>query len=471
MKTRGSYFELIDQTYYFPQDGFDLENGNLFFNNISLRYIISKYGTPVKITYLPKIGDQIKRARNLFSKAIRSNGYRGEYKYCYCTKSCHFSFVIKETLRYGVQLETSSAYDIDIVHELYEEGCIAKDIIIINNGYKSDLYLKKIKELVDMGFTNCITVLDSMNELDRLTAVMDGKHVNVGIRMAIDEEPQSAYYTSRLGIRPSEIVNFYNTKIKDNPAVSLTLFHFFVDSGIKDTLYFWGAYQKAISLYAELKKQCDTLHIIDLGGGLPIRNNLAFDYDYKYMVNELVRSLKETCQNEDIDDPDIVTEFGKYTVGETGAVIFKVVEAKRQNDTELWYLIDNSLMTTIPDSWGIAEKFILLPINKWDKPYQRVNIGGITCDHADYYNTEDLNQQVYMPCVDSDDKEPLYLGFFHTGAYQDSLSGYGGIKHCLIPSPKHVVIDRDDNGQIVDYLFNDEQKPEDMLHILGFNKK
>ena len=81
MKTRGSYFELIDQTYYFPQEGFDLENGNLFFNNISLRYIISKYGTPVKITYLPKIGDQIKRARNLFSKAIRSNGYRGEYKY------------------------------------------------------------------------------------------------------------------------------------------------------------------------------------------------------------------------------------------------------------------------------------------------------------------------------------------------------------------------------------------------------
>ena len=103
-----------------------------------------------------------------------------------------------------------------------------------------------------MGFSNCITVLDSMNEFDRLTAVMDGKHVNIGIRMAIDEEPQAAYYTSRLGIRPTEIIKFYNEKIKDNPAVSLTLFHFFVDSGIKDNLYFWGVYQKAISLYAEL---------------------------------------------------------------------------------------------------------------------------------------------------------------------------------------------------------------------------
>ena len=75
-----------------------------------------------------------------------------------------------------------------------------------------------------------------------------------------------------------------------------------------------------------------------------------------------------------------------------------------------------------------------------------------------------------MPCVEQGDPEPLYIGFFHTGAYQDSISGYGGIKHCLIPSPKHVVIDRDENGQIVDYLFNDEQKPEDMLRILGYNK-
>lgn len=471
MKTRGTYFDLIDQTYYFPQDGFDLENGNLFFHNISLRYIIEKYGTPLKITYLPKIGEQIKRVRNLFSKAIKSNGYRGSYKYCYCTKSCHFSFVVKEALRYAVQLETSSAYDLDIVRELYEEGTIGKDIIIINNGFKSELYLQKIKMIQDLGFKNCITVLDSMAELDRLLAVVKNDRVNIGIRMAIDEEPQAAYYTSRLGIRPSDILPFYNAKIKDNPQVNLELFHFFVDSGIKDNIYFWGVFQKALSVFASLKKQCDTLHMIDLGGGLPIRNNLAFDYDYKYIINELVRSIKDLCDNENIEEPDIITEFGKYTVGETGAVIFKVLEAKQQNDTELWYLIDNSLMTTIPDSWSINEKFILLPVNKWDRPYQKVNIGGITCDHSDYYNTEDLNQQVYLPRVTPDDDDPLYVGFFHTGAYQDSISGYGGIKHCLIPSPKHVVIDRDENGQIVDFLFNDEQNSEDMLRILGYNRR
>jgi len=471
LKTRGTYFDLIDQTYYFPQDGFDLENGNLFFHNVSLKFIIEKYGTPLKITYLPKIGDQIKRIRNLFSKAIKNNGYKGNYKYCYCTKSCHFSFVVKETLQYQVQLETSSAYDLDIVRELYEEGTISKDIIIINNGSKSDLYLQKIKMIQDLGFKNCITVLDSKSELQRLLNVMKNDVVNIGIRMAIDEEPQSAYYTSRLGIRPTEIIKFYNEEIKDNPRVNLEMFHFFVDSGIKDNLYFWGVFQKALSVYAELKKNCDSLHMLDLGGGLPIRNNLGFEYDYKYIVNELVRGIKEVCVNEEIDEPDILTEFGKYTVGESGAVIFKVAEAKQQNDTELWYIIDNSLMTTIPDSWGICEKFILLPVNKWDRPYTKVNIGGTTCDHADYYNTEDLNQQVYLPKLSKDDDDPLYIGFFHTGAYQDSISGYGGIKHCLIPSPKHVVIDRDDNGQIVDYLFSEEQSSDEMLRILGYNRR
>lgn len=469
MKSRSTYFDLIDQTYYFPQEGFNIENGNLFFHNVSLKYLIDKYGTPFKLTYLPKIGDQIKRIRNLFSKSIRSNGYKGQYHYCYCTKSSHFSFVVKEALQYNVQLETSSAYDLDIIKELYDEGVIDNDIIIVNNGHKSEQYLEKINVLYKMGFKNNIVVLDSMRELDRLLEVTEGS-INVGIRMAIDEEPQAAYYTSRLGIRPTEIIRFYHEKIKGNDRVNLKMLHFFVDSGIKDTLYYWGLFQKAITMYAELKKQCPSLHAINLGGGLPIRNNLAFDYDYKYIVNELVRNIKEMCTIEDIEEPDIFTEFGKYSVGESGAVIFKVVEAKQQNDSELWYLVDNSLMTTIPDSWSIFEKFILLPVNHWDKPYARVNIGGITCDHSDYYNTEDLNQQVYMPRYNEEGDESLYLGFFHTGAYQDSISGYGGIKHCLIPSPKHIVVDRDENGQLVDYLFNDEQKVEDMLRILGYIK-
>lgn len=463
-----TYFDLIDQSYYFPQEGFNIEDGNLYFNDTSIKYLIDKYQTPFKISFLPKIGDQIKKAKNLFSKAIKQNNYKGTYNYCYCTKSSHFNFVIEETLRHGINLETSSSYDIDIILNLYKKGLINKDKKIIHNGYKTDSYIQKIALLQKEGFTNSFIILDSKKELEKLQKIIKTP-IRIGIRMAIDEESQSTYYTSRMGIRASEIIDYYNNDIKPRKNVTLEMLHFFVDTGIKDTMYYWSTFINAMKLYANLKKNCDTLNAINIGGGLPIRNNLGFEYDYKFIINQIVANIKDVCSSEGIDDPDIYTEFGKYTVGESGAIIFEVLDYKQQNDAELWYIINNSLMTTIPDSWSMHEKFILLPINKWNKEYTKVNIGGISCDHSDYYNSEDLNQEIYLPKIDDKDKEPLYIGFFHTGAYQDSISGYGGIKHCLIPSPKHIVIKRNENGQYEDYLFKDEQNAEVMLDILGYN--
>jgi len=469
---KNTYFDLVEQSFYFPQDGFDLRNKYLTFHGISIKYLIEKYGTPFNLIYLPKIGDQIKKARNLFNRAIRNNSYSGSYQYCYCTKCNHFHHVLSEALKHNVNLETSSAFDIDLIMNLFSQGLITKDRIIIHNGYKTDDYIANILKLNEAGFTNSITVLDGKNELKRLIKQIGNKpiKVKIGVRMAINEESQSAYHTSRLGIPSNDMMSFFKSNIKGNDKVELKMFHFFVDSGIKDSLYYWTEFQKALSLYTELKKHSDTLDSLNLGGGFPIRNHLGFEYNYEYMINEIVNSIKQACVNEKVPEPHIFTEFGKYTVGESSAIIFKVLEQKQQNDTELWYIINNSLMNTIPDAWGIHEKFILLPVNKWENEYTRVNIGGISCDHSDYYNSEDLNQEVLLPRFSEKEKEPLYIGFFHTGAYQDSISGYGGIKHCLIPAPTHVIIDRDEKGNFVDYVYRNEQSKDEMFNILGYNE-
>jgi arginine decarboxylase len=64
----------------------------------------------------------------------------------------------------------------------------------------------------------------------------------------------------------------------------------------------------------------------------------------------------------------------------------------------------------------------------------------------------------------------LYIGFFHAGAYQESISGYGGTKHCLIPSPQHILVTKDENGNMITKLFADHQQVESMLDILGYMK-
>ncbi|MFK8102360.1 MAG: arginine decarboxylase [Saprospiraceae bacterium] len=461
------YFDLIDQSYYFPQDGFDLDGGELTFHGISLKYLIEKYGTPLKLTYLPKISMQIKRAKNHFNRAIKSLGYGGKYHYCYCTKSNHFSYILDEVLKNEVHLETSSSFDIDIINNLHQRKKITKKTIIINNGYKTEEYVEKIGGLIKNGFKNIIPVCDNIKELELYEKYIEGP-CKIGIRVATEEEPKFEFYTSRLGIRKSEVLSFYEDKIANNDKFQLKMLHFFVDTGIKDSIYYWGELKKAVKTYCELKKVCKDLKAINIGGGMPIRNSLGFEFDYKGMIKEIVSLIQQACEEEGIPDPDIFTEFGKYTVGESGATIFSILGQKQQNDSELWYIVDNSLMNTIPDSWGIFERFILLPINKWKHEYTRVNIGGLTCDNSDYYNSEVHENQVMLPRFSDEDAEPLYIGFFHTGAYQDALSGFGGIKHCLIPGPKQVIVNRDSKGNIVDRLYSEEQTAAEMLKFLGY---
>jgi arginine decarboxylase len=63
---------------------------------------------------------------------------------------------------------------------------------------------------------------------------------------------------------------------------------------------------------------------------------------------------------------------------------------------------------------------------------------------------------------------PLYIGFFNTGAYQETIGGFGGLQHCLIPQPKYVLIDRDENGEITTKLFKGQQTADEFLNQLGY---
>ena len=146
-RMKNKYYDLVDQTFDFPQDEFRTEDGELYYHDIPLMEVIKQYGTPLKITYLPKITSQIQRAKRMFNVAIAKTDYKGTYNYCYCTKSSHFSFVLEEALKNDINLETSSAFDINLIQELYAQGLVTKDIFIVCNGYKRLQYIENIVAL------------------------------------------------------------------------------------------------------------------------------------------------------------------------------------------------------------------------------------------------------------------------------------------------------------------------------------
>jgi arginine decarboxylase len=462
------YINLIDQTYYFPQEEFTLEGENLKFHGIPLMDLVEEYGSPLKFTYLPKISENINKAKEWFKIAMEKNNYKGKYHYCYCTKSSHFKPVLNEALKNDIHIETSSAFDINIVEKLKEKGKIKDNTYVICNGFKRDQYITNIANLINGGHQNCIPIIDNYEEIDLLSDAINDTF-KVGIRIASEEEPKFEFYTSRLGIGYKNIVPFYENQIKDNDKVELKMLHFFINTGIRDNAYYWNELVKCLKVYVRLKKICPSLDSLNIGGGFPIKNSLAFDYDYQYMIDEIINQINIACHEADVAVPNIFTEFGSFTVGESGGAIYEILYQKQQNDREKWNMIDSSFITTLPDTWAINKRFIMLAINRWHDEYERVLLGGLTCDSDDYYNSEQNMNAIYLPKYRKD--KPLYIGFFNTGAYQETIGGYGGLQHCLIPHPKHILIDRDENGNITTKLFSEQQKAEDLLKILGYEMK
>ena len=61
------------------------------------------------------------------------------------------------------------------------------------------------------------------------------------------------------------------------------------------------------------------------------------------------------CATEGVEEPDLFTEFGSYTVATAGTMIYEVIQQKAQNDKEKWNMVNGSFMTTLPDTGGLND--------------------------------------------------------------------------------------------------------------------
>ena len=275
-----SYAEFLDLSVGFPQDGYQVIDDELYFHELNLMEMIETYGTPLRFTYLPIISKKIQEAKLLFQTAIVKNNYRGGYKYCYCTKSSHFRHIVEEALKNDIHLETSSAFDMPMIDALEKKGVLDKKITVICNGFKTFQYKQYIIDMLHDGYQNIIPVLDNKEEFNLYDDELDIP-CNLGIRIAAEEQPDSQFYTSRLGIPLEDVIDFYKAKIAENPNFKVKLLHFFINSGISDTPYYWNELEKYVTLYCRFKKINPDLTTLDIGGGMPFKDSLVFDFDYE----------------------------------------------------------------------------------------------------------------------------------------------------------------------------------------------
>lgn len=452
------------------------ENGRLYLEDLDLTQLFlgNKQGqgldqplpSPLEIVYLPIIRHQIQKMDQIFADAIQDVGYAGQFYYAYASKANAAEEIIRTTLAAGANHEMSSTVDVDIAHMMIDRGLLTPDRLIVCNGFKAPgtAYSANIIQLRHK-HQNVIPVLENMEEI--VPFLESGYKFDVGIRQksygsnSTLEEMDTA--NSRFGFDIDSVWKAADY-IAAAPNLSLKMFHNMVGSQLTDIDEFIRRLKPGIEVFARLRQRYPSLSIFNFGGGMPVAMTLDFSFDYAAFVRELLHTLQDACRRYNVPEPDVAGEFGRYTTSEHGAHLFKIITTKDNASKLPWYIIDGSIMSSFPDSWALSEHFIVLPLNHLDKPFQQVQLGGITCDSDDVYPPKPSHSPLFLP-VETDD---LYIGFFSIGAYQEMLGGVRGSKHCVLPEAYELLIDRDSKSDAYKFEVLYGQTPDDVLRNLGY---
>ncbi len=476
--TTKTYFDYLRGRYGLPTnqltDSLHLKNNRLYCQDLDLLKLSKEFGSPLEIGFTPLVSRQVHNMQGYFASAFRRKGYRSKFTYAYASKAAQYEDLIRTALAAGAHYETSSPMDLQMARLHWKAGNLPSDRMILTNGFKTAAYVQNIMQMRREGFKNIIPIIESAGEVAPFAnSPFD---FEVGLRLQVDRSilPYGDFsrVTSRFGV-PRADIPAVAAKIAATPNLKLVMFHAMIDTQCVDRENWVQALLLSFRVYCELKPLYPSLRAFNFGGGMPVPYSLDFDFDYQAFADELTGGIMELCAEYGIEHPEIIGEFGRYTAAAYGFDFYKVVVAKPSHNPDVaWYVIDGSLMSSLPDTWALKQQFIVLPLNGYDKPFKKAWISGLTCDSDDVYRSGEPDETVMLPDVDYfEDGEELVIGVFMTGAYQDMLSGIGGVHHCLLPEPGELVIEAAPNGRGYTYTRSvPSQSLDTIASLLGYHK-
>jgi len=137
---------------------------------------------------------------------------------------------------------------------------------------------------------------------------------------------------------------------------------------------------------------------------------------------------------------------------------------KLQDRIQEKYLVNFSAFQSLPDFWGLAQHFPIMPLDRLDtKPTNPASIWDITCD-SDGEIGFNRDFPLYLHDINVATEE-YFLAFFLTGAYQEVL----GMKHNLFTHPTEAVITFDENGKYTIENLIEAQNIVDILDDLDYD--
>lgn len=277
-----------------------------------------------------------------FNRAIRESGYEGHYTGLYPLKVNPMAHVVKTflaTTRFGLEAGSKA--------ELFEALALGlpADRPVLINGHKDELMLRAALEALRLGH-RVLPILEKRDEFERLHALARKIRVvpRFGVRARLHARGAGRWEESggdraKFGLATPHLLELVETLRGHGLLDSWELLHFHIGSQVPGILKLKNAVREATRIYARLVKMGVRLKAIDVGGGLGVDydgsrspTDSSVDYSVEEYADTIVWTIKEVCQEEDVPQPELFSESGRYLVADHAVLLVESLGRNRVTD-------------------------------------------------------------------------------------------------------------------------------------------
>ena len=352
--------------------GFNRKEGQLFIDDVSLKDIAKKFGTPVYVYSANKLKENL----NNYVSSVRK-----EDKVCYSVKSNSNIHIL------SLLSELGSGFDVVSGNELrrcLEAGAKPEDIVFSGVG--------KTKEEIRLAISAGIFSIniESEEELERIINISKDlkKQAECTIRINPDLSSESHPYiqtglkTSKFGVL-KEKVDSMARKASESESVNLKGIASHVGSQIFDKELILENLNLLIEISTHLTKQGHNLGYLDLGGGFGISYQEEKELKIDEVLTEIISVLEPLNLN-----LNLILEPGRSISGNAGVLLSKVEYLKKTPDLN-FAVIDSGMNDFLRPSLYQAWHDISVVETK-DKKELFYKVVGPVCESGDTFGEERL---------------------------------------------------------------------------------
>ncbi len=279
---------------------------------------------PIVLRFPQILEDRVKILNECFRQAIKEAEYGASYKGVFPVKVNQNKDVVQRLLTigedydYGIEVgskpELAAAMGLKFKH----------DALFICNGYKDDDFITSALYASAIGRT-VVIVVDAVQEVFRIISLSKKYKIKplIGIRCKLYSRGSGKWVSSggevgKFGLTSGQILDCIETLRENDLLEQLKMLHFHIGSQITEIRRVRKAVIEAARVYSKVKQTGIDIRYLNVGGGLGVDydgsrtpSDSSVNYSIQEYANTVVYTIKDICNEEAVDVPNIVTESGR----------------------------------------------------------------------------------------------------------------------------------------------------------------